>query len=668
MSTALISIGARALFANYAALQTVGNNIANANTPGYSRQSVELSTAAAQFSGAGFFGKGVDVATVTRAHSELLTRELNAATAISAADQMRASQLQRLEGVFATGEAGLGFAASQFLNAFVDVANNPQDNSARQVVLSRAGTLAQQFRTAGDKISDLQGGVVQDLGVAVSSLNTLAKGVAELNRKIADALGQRHPPNDLLDQRDEMIRKMSELVQVTTVASNDGSVSVFIGGGQRLVLGDQAARMTLVADKFDPARVGVALVEAGKTIPLSAGIVATGKIGALLRFQNSDLVDARNLLGQLAQALSHAVNEQQALGLGLGQPAAAGAPMFATGALRVAPGAGNAKAGGVDVASFLDAGGVRVPSVSITIVDASQLQASDYELLADPAGSGTYQLTRLRDGLVQTVAAGDVVDGVRIDAAGPLPMPGDRFLLQSVGNAASHMQLVLGDPRGIAAAAPVTATLGGANGSVNTGTASVASLRAVDTSLDASLSATLTFTSASGDYDWELRDASNAVVSNGSATWQAGTPIALNGWELQLDGVPASGDGLSVRKTLFPAANNGNARALADLRGAALVAVQAMGSAAAQAGATVTDAYANAMTDIAVRVQGARISLQMSTSASAAAKAANDDVAGVNLDEEAARLIQYQQSYQAAAKLLQVAQTVFDALLNTGKL
>lgn len=658
MSTALISIGARALFANYAALQTTGNNIANANTPGYSRQSVELATASSQFSGGGFFGKGVDVATVSRAHSELLTRELHVATAVSAGDDMRASQLQRLESVFATGEAGLGFAASQFLNSFVDVASNPQDYSARQVVLSNADVLAQRFSAAGDRISELQNGVVQELGVAVTTLNTLAKGVADLNQRIGAALGLRQPPNDLLDQRDEMIRKISELVQVTTVGASDGSVSVFIGGGLRLVLGNQASKMALAADPFDSTKVGVALIEAGKTVPLPNQLVAAGKIGGLLRFQNTDLTDARNLLGQMAQAIAGAVNGQQALGLGLGQPPAAGAPIFSTGALRVAPNSNNAKVGGVDVASLIDANGVRVPSVSLTITDATRLQASDYELVADPAGSGDYFLTRLRDGLTQTVVSGDVVDGFRIDIAGPLPVANDKFLLQPVGTAASNMQRVLGDPRGIAAAAPVTATLAAAN----TGTANVASLRAADTSLDPNLSATLTFTSATGNYDWELRDAGNAVVSSGSATWQAGVPILLNGWELQLAGVPASGDSVTVQKTQFPAANNGNARALLDLRGAALVGAQGT-----SAGATLTDAYANAMTDIAVRVQGARTSAQMSASASAAAKAANDDVAGVNLDEEAARLIQYQQSYQAAAKLLQVAQTVFDALLAAGR-
>jgi flagellar hook-associated protein 1 len=661
-NSALGSLGTRALFANYAALQVTGNNIANANTPGYSRQSVEFANSGGQFTGAGFFGKGVDVATVSRAHSEFLTREMATATSLSAADEVRAAQLKRLEGVFGTGEAGLGSAAGQFLNAFVDVASNPQDGTARQVALSRAGDLADRFRAAGDRISELQGGVVQDLGVAVRSVNTLAQGVAELNDKITDSIGLGHQPNDLLDQRDEMIRKISELVQVTTVPSSDGSMSVFIGGGQRLVLGAQASKLALNTNSFDPTRVGIALQEAGKIIPLSENILTAGKIGGLMRVQNTDLVDARNLLGQMAQAIATAVNDQQALGLGLGQPPAAGAPIFGTGALRVAPANGNAKSGGVDVASYLNGSGVRVPSVSLTITDATQLQASDYELTTDPGGAaGVYQLTRLRDGVKQSISAGAVVDGFRVDIAAPLPVAGDRFMLQPVGSAASNMQRLLDDPRGIAAASPVTASAAGSN----TGTGSVASLRAASPSLDPALTATIDFTSANGNYDWELRDASNALVSSGSAVWQAGSPIVLNGFELQLAGVPASGDSFSVQATAFPASNNGNALALVDLRSAALVGAQTLGS-TAMPGATITDAYANAMTEIGIRVQGAGMTAQMSASVLSEAKAANSNVSGVNLDEEAARLIQYQQAYQAAAKMLQVAQSVFDTLLRAG--
>ena len=657
---ALMSLGTRALFANYSALQTTGNNIANANTPGYSRQSVELATAGGQFSGAGFFGKGVDVATVTRSHNEFLTREVATTDAQAAADATRAAQLKQLENVFDTGEAGIGHAAGQFLNAFVDVAAKPQDSSARQVALSRADELATRFRAADQQIDALQSGATLELKTSAKQVSELARRVAAINEKIVGSVGSGHQPNDLLDQRDQMVRDIGKLIQVTSIAADDGSVNLFIGGGQRLVLGSQASQMVTVPDPYDPTRVQLGLKEGATTIAMPEGLITGGSIAGLMRFQDVDLVDARNLLGQMASALSGRVNQQQALGLDLRQPAGTGAAMFNVGKLAVLPAATNARAGGVDVASMIDGSGARVPTVGLTVTSPSELEASDYELQADPAGAGTYQLTRLRDGLSRAVAAGDVIDGFRIDISAPAPAAGDRFRLQPVGGAARNMQRVLDDPRGIAAAAPVTAT----TGTDNKGTASVASLRAATTALDPTLRATLSFTSASGDYNWELRDAAtDALVSNGSATWAGGVPVSLNGWELNLSGVPASGDTITVQKTEFPASNNGNARALVDLRDAALVGQRTLGGVVTQPGAVISDAYANALADIGVRVQSSNTAARMSASAAADAQAANAEATGVNLDEEAARLIQYQQSYQAAAKMLQVAQSVFDTLL-----
>ena len=662
---ALMSLGTRAMFANYAALQTTGNNIANANTPGYSRQTVALATAGSQSTGSGFFGKGVDVATVSRSHNEFLTREVAATSAQAAADQTRTTQLKQLESIFDTGEAGIGHAAGQFLNAFVDVAAKPQDSSARQVVLARADELATRFRAAGQQIDALQSGVTVALKTSAKQVSELAQKVADINDKIAGSIGSGHQPNDLLDQRDELVREISQHIQVTTIAADDGSMNLFIGGGQRLVLGKQASQMIAMPDLYDPNKVRLGLKEGGATVALPDGLITGGAIAGLMRFQSTDLVDARNLLGQIASSLAGRVNEQQALGLDLRQPAGSGAAIFDAGVPKVLAANANAKVGGVDVASMIDASGARVPTVSVAVTSPSELEASDYELQADPGGAaGVYQLKRLSDGLSRTVAAGDVIDGFRLDVAAPVPAAGDRFLLQTVGGAPRNMQRVLADPRGIAAAAPVTATVD----ADNTGTASVAGIRATSTALDPSLRATISFTSATGDYDWELRDAAtNALVSNGAATWQAGVPISLNGWEMQLSGVPASGDGFTVEKTAYPASNNGNARALVDLRDAALVGQRTAGGVVTLAGVTVTDAYANALTDIGVRVQSSNTSAQMSASAAADAKAANAEASGVNLDEEAARLIQFQQSYQAAAKMLQVAQSVFDTLLQIAR-
>src|SRR5450755_1365537 len=244
----LLSIGSRAMTANYAALQVTGNNIANSNTAGYSRQSVELETAGGQFSGSGFFGKGVNVATVTRAHSDFLTREAATSSSIAASDAARSDQLQQLESVFPTGAAGIGYAAATAFSAFADVASNPQDASARQVALARVGDLAAQFRSASDQLDSLQSGVTVDLKTAVKSVNTLTQQIADLNRQIANAKGTGHDPNDLLDQRDSAINDLSQYVQVTTVAADDGSTSVFRSGGQRLVLGGNATTLAAVPD------------------------------------------------------------------------------------------------------------------------------------------------------------------------------------------------------------------------------------------------------------------------------------------------------------------------------------------------------------------------------------------------------------------------------------
>jgi len=383
--SSLLSIGSRAMNASYAALQTTGNNVANANTAGYSRQTVELATAFSQQTGSGFFGKGVDVATVTRAHSDFLTREAATTASLAAADAARSSQLQQLETVFPTGTAGLGYAAQQMFNAFVDVSNKPQDASARQVVLARIGDLAARFRTASDQIDSIQAGIAQDLRTSVASINSLTTRIADLNRRIASVTGTGHTPNDLLDQRDTAIADLSKIAQVTTVGAADGTVGVFLGGGQKLVLGGEATALTALADPFDPAKVQIGITEGGTTRAFPDGFIAGGSVAGLLRVQNHDLGDARGLIGQLASAIAGSLNAQQALGLDLGQPSGPGAPLLSVGAASVAPSSNNAQAGGVPVASYVNGLGARVSSVSIAVVSTSELQPSDYELVADPS-------------------------------------------------------------------------------------------------------------------------------------------------------------------------------------------------------------------------------------------------------------------------------------------
>lgn len=653
MSTsALMSLGVRSMFASYAALQTTSHNIANANVTGYSRQQVELATAQGQFTGAGFFGKGVNVASVTRSYDAFLTRQAAETKSASEMDTARLNQLKLLENAFPTGEQGVGYQTTKFLNAWSDLATNPQDASARQVVLSQAGELAARFSNAGAQLDQLQSGVNTDLQNSIKTVNQLASSIADVNDKIAAVIGNGQPPNDLLDQRDQLISQLSGLVRVTTVPADDGTVGVFIGGGQRLVLGNQAQTLKVVPDLADPSRSAIAMVENGQALPLDSQAMGGGSIAGLLTFQNADLVDARNSLGQLAAAIAGRVNLQQSLGLDLRNPPQAGVPMFGIGAPRALPASTNAK----------DATGAYIGSVQLTTIDATQLQASDYSLV--PNGSGAYTLTRLSDGLTRTIASGSIVDGMRIDVGVPAPAATDHFLLQPVGRAANGLTRMLDDPKGVAAASPLTA----AASVSNTGTATISALSVTDPSVNPNLTTTVTFTSSTGNFNWEQRDpATGALAANGSGTWVPGQPVNLPQptptFALSFNGVPASGDVFTVAKTTSPASSNGNALAMAALRDETFVGRSLNASGALTGGVTTTDGYAGAMADVGVKVQSAQSISDISTSMAANAEQRRSGEAGVNLDEEAARLIQYQQSYQASAKVLQVAQSIFDTLL-----
>ncbi|MBL8306364.1 MAG: flagellar hook-associated protein FlgK [Rubrivivax sp.] len=640
----LMSLGIRAMAANFAALQATGHNIANANVDGYSRQSAVLSTAQGQFTGAGFFGRGVDVSSVVRAHDEFLTREAAAARSLASMDGARLDQLQQLESVFRTGESGLGYAASQLFNAMGDLASHPSDLSARQVVLARAGDLVDRFNEAGQTLDNLQHGLTTSLKSQVAEINDLAKSIAAANSRIAALLGTGQPANDLLDERDRLVARLSDRVQVTRIDASDGSIGLFIGGGQRLVLGAEAATLKVVGDPSDPSRSALALQEGGGSVGIDADTLGGGSVAGLLRFQNDDLVAGRNLVGQLATAVASAVNRQQLAGLNLQPPAGsiASQPLFGLGAAQAIPQSSNQR----DAATGLPLG-----SVTLTLTDAAALKASDYDLRESTTQPGTWQLTRLSDGQVSHINGGDVVDGMRIDIANA--QPGDRFLLQPVGRAAVGMSRLLSDPRDLAAASPLTAT----TPTTNSGSAAVGDLTVTATPLPyGAANEVLTFTRlnpAQNGFDYTV----SSSIDGSSSLWKTGMPVVgANGYTLTVSGVPNDGDAIHVDPTSSSAVatNNGNARAMLALRDATLV-----------DGETATDRWSSALADVGVRVQTARSSSEIAAAVSQQVEESRSAASGVNLDEEAARLIQYQQSYQAAAKVLQVAQSIFDTLLQT---
>ena len=638
----IFNIGVRSLQANQAALQTTGNNIANVNTPGYSRQSVVVQTVQGQYTGGGFIGAGVDISTVQRQHSEFLTRQAASSSSVAASDTQRLAQLKQLEDVFQGGDAGLGSAISDMMNAFSDVANAPTDLSARAVVLTRVDEATARIRTAESRMTDLRRGVGSELASAVASVISLAARISKVNQEIARTNGSGQAPNDLLDKRDQLIKDLNGYVQTTSVAADDGTVSIFLASSQPLVLGNSVRPVALGNDTFgDPSKVKLTLAQGSTTTVLEEATLGGGKLAGLLRFQNSDLQAAGQLLGRLALAIGTAVNEQHRLGLDL--KGAAGGELIRMGPIPDGRPA-SSNTGDATVAMAVQT----IPSSG-----ASSLQASDYQI--DFTGSSAGSVTRLSDGLVTEFSTTPIkIDGLELTITGTAAQ-GDSFLLKPFSAVAATIATAFASPGALAASSPVAARAGSSNlGTLVLGILATRSVPAPD-------AVTLTFT-ASGTYTRSDTGATTYPYTAGQAIEYspATSTTSASGWSLTLKGAAVAGDtfvvgsNASVQPNADPRLNAGNALSLMALRDAALF-----------DGSVLTDGYAGLMAQVGVMVQGASYAADVSQSIANNVEQDRSSVAGVNLDEEAAKLLQYQQAYQASAKMLQIAQGVFDALLQS---
>ena len=653
----ILNIGTRALQANQVALQTAGNNIANVNTPGYSRQTVVLQTVEGQFTGSGYIGKGVDISTIQRNFSAFLTRQSTLASSTQAADTVRAGYLKQLEVLFPGGANGLGASINDMLNAFSDVASAPTDLTARTVVLTRVDETAARMRSASLQLDDLQNGVSQALSQKVNVINSLAQSIADVNGSIARANGSGQPPNDLLDRRDQLVRELNQYVQTSSIAADDGTVGIFIGGSQSLVLGTTASTVSLVQDFGGGAVYNkLAINRNGSQIMLDEKALGGGEIPGLLRFQNTDLVEGRNLLGRLTMAISNEMNAQQALGLDL--DGNVGGNIFSPTSF-----------GSQNVLTPTSPGQLNTGTASITlsISDTSKFAASDYEVNFTGAAAGT--ITRRSDGLVVTFPQVPptvapilaTLDGINVVNSAGVAAAGDRFLLKPFATSASTISREFSTPRALAVASPVV----GQMGSANTGSLQQTSL--VARSNPPSVTpVTLTFTGANSYTRSDELPIPNTTVY----AYTAGVPIEgtvpattpLSQWSVTLQGSPKAGDTFTVSNSVVLDAagtislklNSGNATAMMNLRDKPMF-----------DGAVLSDGYAGLMAQIGIRGQSANYAAEVSTAVASNLEKDRTSVSGVNLDEEAVKLLQFQQAYQACAKTVQIAQSIFDTLIQT---
>lgn len=626
MGNSIYGIAISGLRAAQSGLVTTSHNISNVNTPGFSRQETIQSTLTPQFGGSGYFGTGVQVSDVRRTYSGFLVTQARDLQSQAARSAEHADQLSTIDNLLADPSAGLSPALNEFFAGVQNVAANPANVAARQSLIGGAESLATRFRNLADRFADIREGVNAQIEAGVGTVNASAHQIAQLNRTIAlTQASQGRAPNDMLDQRDALLADLTKEFGASSVVQSDGTVNVYLGGRYSLVIGGNSYDVTYGADPESP-RDGTILV--GGTTPLRAEDVPGGRIGGMMRFRETDLVEARNALGRLATSLAADFNLQHQLGQD--RTGAAGGAFFSL-------------ADPVAMARSTNAGNAQLV---VSVADASVLTTSSYRATWD---GSNWTVSRLADGVSQTFASlPQTIDGFTLAVGSGAPATGDTFLVEPTEYGASGLKVLVSDPARVAAAAPIVGSASASN--IGSGTISAGSVVA-SLPLDPNLRQTVTisFTSAG-----MFHVSGTGIPSGTNVAYTPGAAISYNGWSVAISGTPATGDTFTVSANSGGVSDNRNADAL----GALQLARKLDGGTA-----TYADAYAQLVSRAGNRSREMNVTSTAQTTLSRQTADQVQSVSGVNLDEEAANLIRFQQAYLAAGKALSVANTMFDALL-----
>jgi flagellar hook-associated protein 1 FlgK len=627
MSGSLIGIALTGLNTAQGGLVTTGHNISNVNTPGYSRQQVLQATNLSQYTGAGYFGRGANIEDVRRAYDEFLAVQGRTAQASAAHWGAALSQMQSIDGLLADAAVGLNPALAEFFRAVHDVATNPSDAAARQSMLSGSQALVGRVGDLDDQLGALRRSTDQRIESAVSSVNSLAARLAELNERIGLAsAGGIHAPNDLLDQRDALLADLNKLVRANAVQQSDGSVSIFLATGQALVVGTRAVALTAARDSLDPEKLAIGVRTGSSLMAFRAADLEGGELGGLLAFRDGALESARNAIGRIAMVLAENFNQQHKLGLD--RAGQYGGDYFVAGAPQTNASTGNS-------GSAL---------LSAAVADYSALTESNYRVQYD---GSSWNVTRLSDLNVQSFAAlPQTVDGVTISVASGAAAAGDSFLVLPTRRGAANFAALLTSPDRIAAAAPIRTAASGSN----RGSGTVSAGRANGPGANPNLQQTVTVTfTGPGTFDVS----GTGTGGPSGVVYTPGASITYNGWTIEINGTPAAGDTFTVASNTGGSGDSRNALLLANLQTGALV----------EGGLTLAESYGRLVAEVGNSTHEAEISVGAQQRFLKEAQARQQAVSGVNLDEEAANLLRYQQAYQAAGKLVSIANLLFDTLL-----
>ncbi|HVC50369.1 MAG TPA: flagellar hook-associated protein FlgK [Burkholderiales bacterium] len=627
----IFSIGLGALNAAEIGITTTGQNIANASTPGYSRQEVLQSAAQPQSTSYGFLGGGVQVDSIARVYNQFLVDQSMSAQAQAASYNTYYSQAQPIDQMLSDQTSGLQPAIQGFFTSLQSVANSPQSIPARQAFLSNAQSLVSQINGAANTLTNTSNGINNSITSTIQNINSLATQVANLNQQILQlqTAANNNPPNDLLDQRQQLISQINQQIGVKTVTESNGNVDLFIGSGQSLVIGNRSMTLKAAPDPANPTNTEVAYVLNGATGVLPSSTLTGGNLGGMLQFRNQTLETAQNAIGQLAVVMSQTLNQQNQLGMDLNGNLG--------GNLFVPPPAPQvlANASNTTPASAL----------TVSISNASQLQASDYRLSYDGTN---YTITRLSDNTSTTYPNTTTfpisLDGMNI-TVNTAPNPGESFLIRPVASGASSMALAITDPAKVAAANPIATSASSAN--IGNATISPATITAQAALAEVTPPVVFTYNATTNALvDNQTPSTSIPYVSGQSITYKGNVTFTVTGQ-------PQNNDTFTLQSNAGATGDNTNALAMAGMETQNLV----------QGTTSFEGAFGQLISLVGTNTSSANVNGQSQQALYQQIQNSQQSVSGVNLDEEAANLLKYQQNYQAAGKLLSISSQLFQSLL-----
>lgn len=678
----LLNIGMSGLSASQSSLATTGNNIANVDTAGYSRQQTVQGTKSSQQYGSVFIGTGTTLADVRRVYNSYLETQLHTATSLNSESASFLAQAKPLDGTLSDVNTGLTGVLQKFFTSMQGVSTSATDDTSRQSVLTGAQALTGRFNSIAKQLNDQNTTINGSLSDMTAQVNKLANSIAALNQKIGEISTSGGAPNDLLDSRNEAVRQLSELTGAQVVERGT-SFDVYVGSGQPLVIGNTTNSLSTVPSKGDPTRLGIQMDRGSSTIDITS-VINGGEIGGLLTYRKEVLDPSLNELGRVALVIADQINSQQAQGIDKnGDFGAAIFNNINSAALisqrSIAQSGNSAGSGNLDV-TIKDTGKLTTSDYQVTFTS-----ATDYSVKrSDGTDMGTFSTN---------TTPPPVIDGFSLALKGGALSAGDSFKVTPTRNAAASIQTVLTDPKKIAAAGPLTGVASANNSGTYTQPTltdkiniyNPAAQAEMQTALKYSTPVKLVFGEASGgSQPYTMVDAKGGLISSGTIVpGQANTldlkvgMVDANGAKIMdtsvtpnvqktftvqttVGGTPKDGETFTMNMTGAASSDNRNAQALVGLQ-----TKQTVDTGSASKGISLTDAYNKLVTNVGTKTAQGKSDVEATTAILTQAAGARDSLSGVNLDEETGNLVKYQQYYTASSQIIKAAQETFATLINS---